>query len=98
MIQISLSDTAIILNLLVPVKVHIVNFVCLLAKQYIYRQRCLSQEINMVHFKRYLSQIESMEKYIAVKNNREYKHYLKWLIKDPSECENVNDFVLSYLQ
>ena len=58
--------------------VHINNFICLLFKQYVYRQRCLGRNLNFTDFNVYVKEIEYMEKYIATKNNSLGKHQRKW--------------------
>ena len=52
---------------------HIKNFLCLITKQYIYRQRCLQQELSVTELKHNILQIERTEKYIATKNNKNAK-------------------------
>ena len=57
---------------------HVKNFICLVTKQFIYRQRCLHKTLNFKELKAYVLNIKSMEKYIAIKNNRISKHVKKW--------------------
>ena len=57
---------------------HITNFLCLVAKQVIYKQRCLKQNLTLSVFKNHLSIIENSEKYYAVKNQKLNKHLRKW--------------------
>ena len=50
-IDIDLNVVTIILNeLCVPIS-HVGNFICLITKQYIYRQRCMKKELNFVQLK-----------------------------------------------
>ena len=48
---------------------NIKNTICLMAKQYIYRQRCLKKVINFREFKRLVFETRNIERYIAIKNN-----------------------------
>ena len=59
-------------------KFHVANFMCLIVKQYIYRQRCLRESIHFNALKLYINRIEGIEKYIAVKNDKVKKHNQKW--------------------
>ena len=56
----------------------IINFVCLLSKIYIYRQRCLKMSINLQGIKMFVSSVENLEKYIACKNGKVNQHEKKW--------------------
>ena len=73
-----LNSTKIIMNCICEKPGHIVNFMCLLLKQYIYRQRCLNVQVHFTVYKRIVQRIESIEKYIAIKNDKIYVHTLKW--------------------
>ena len=57
---------------------HVINFICLLTKQYIYRQRCLGKDLSVVHLKTIIVKTQAVEKYIAVKNSRLVVHEKKW--------------------
>ena len=67
---ITTEPIGIITNRIVPKKDHVANFVCLITKQYIYKQRCLEQELNFECLKAQIRRVESIEKYIAIKNNK----------------------------
>ena len=56
----------------------VINFLVLVTKQFIYRQRCQQKDINFPILKQIIMQIENVEKYIAVKNNRVQRHNAKW--------------------
>ena len=56
----------------------VANFLCLLTKQFIYRQRCLGEQISFPILKRYIKMIENIEKYLAVKAGRVNHHNKKW--------------------
>ena len=68
----------VLFNSLIPPKGHIVNFLCLIFKQYVYRQRCLRKPILYNQFILYVNQMENIEKYIALKNDKMNKHSAKW--------------------
>ena len=76
--NINMSSKCVILNQLVEPKYHVVNFICLLLKQYIYRKRCLKEKISFQAFKAHVTSIQNIEKYIAQKNNRMGKYRKKW--------------------
>ena len=67
----------IIQNRIVQERDSIANFVFLIAKQYIYRQKCIGQSLLPTLFKAYLKNIERMEKYIGIKNKTLVKHVKK---------------------
>ena len=68
----------VILNRLIKGKGKIINFICLVTKQYIYRQRCQKGNLSFVALERHIKQMENVEKYIAIKNNRLNVHVKKW--------------------
>ena len=51
----------------------------LIGKQYVYRQRCLKEPIQFQALKAQIFHIESIEKYIAIKNNRLRVHQKNWM-------------------
>ena len=57
---------------------HIKNFICLVTKQYIYRQRCLGKPLCKYELKHLIYQVKNIEKYIAVKNGRIVQFNKKW--------------------
>ena len=79
--EISLSARNIVLNAIVAKKRHIANFICLVAKQFIYRQRCLKKSIGVNIFKEHLWNIQRLEKYIAMKNGKLRVYRVKWGIE-----------------
>ena len=77
--QINFNEYTVINNLFIEKKPgHVKNLVCLIVKQYIYRQRCLHKQLNFRELKAHIVNIENSEKYIAIKNSRLYKHWQKW--------------------
>ena len=79
------------------------NFCCLILKQYIYRQRCLKQQLSFQELKTIIFNIRGIEKYIAKQNNRLTKHYNKWGGRESEEianelCRNYNDYINEYIE
>ena len=66
-VQIDLSIGSIITNRIYSKRGKVINFIVLLAKQFIYKQKCMKSNLNMWAFKRVLCHVESVEKYIAIK-------------------------------
>ena len=77
--KVCLSVDNVIKNTIVEPAGHVINFLCLLTKQYVYRQRCLKEAIHFPVLKEIIYQVENIEKYVAIKNNRLRKHRRKWL-------------------
>ena len=73
---------------------HVVNFICLITKQYVYRQRCAKEALHFPQLKAIISNVERIEKYIATKNNRLEKHYRKW---DKKECIRDQNYIREYI-
>ena len=69
----TLSKRTVIFNEFVPKGNH-VNFVGLATKQYIYKQRRLGKSLVANELINYLKRLESIEKYIAQKNDNLQKH------------------------
>ena len=57
---------------------HIKNFLCLVPKQYIYRQRCINKELSFVELKNLFNKLEGYEKHYAIMNGKLKKHLSKW--------------------
>ena len=75
--EVALSFQNVLLNTIAS-KGNICNFVCLIIKQFIYRQRCGAHGLNFNELKGYITSIESKEKYIATKHGHLIKHEQKW--------------------
>ena len=76
--EIVLNYENIVFNKLHPDPKHVINLMCLVVKQYIYRQRCKKSQIKVQEIRNELYKIENIEKYIAVKNGHISKHNRKW--------------------
>ena len=57
---------------------HIINFICLIVKQYIYKCKCLGHVMNVNAVKSKIFEIRNMEKFYATKNNLLSKYNVKW--------------------
>ena len=80
--KVELSRKNVIFNSLVKPKRNVINFICLIFKQYVYRQRCQQKNVIFNLFKRELCRVESIEKYIAQKNCKMSIHEKKWNVVD----------------
>ena len=81
-----LSAKNIICNSLVLPKTNSVNCVCLLFKQYIYKQRCFKKDLNFQEFNQMVNTVRNIEKYNAIRQGKLNVHNLKWC-GDTPECE-----------
>ena len=102
--QTNLTPKQIILNKIAEPSGHVANFICLLTKQYIYSHRCLKRETTFNGLKAKIREIENIEKYIAVKNNREKIHQNKWAIcpsrrmqSNQGQDPNLQGFIEQYI-
>ena len=77
-IRVDLNARNVILNRIVTKKYHVVNFICLITKYYIYSQKCLQKSISFQGVKSQIQHIENLEYYIAVKNSKVIRHNKKW--------------------
>ena len=97
-LRVNLSVVNVMLNEVAP-KGSVINFLCLIIKQYVYSQRCLKKELSFYEIKSRLKNIECIEKYIAVKHEKLVKHVKKW--SKPSVnimCQtNLSEFVEEYI-
>ena len=79
----------------------IANMICLIVKYYLYRIRCMGENLNVCAFEREISSIHNIEKYIAVKNDKLFKHQKKWWSTSDNEGgtelnNNMSNFVMEY--
>ena len=92
----SFNDTKVILNARnvicnsIAPKYNVKNFLCLIFKQYIYRQRCFVKDLSFHEYKVLVYQICNIEKYTAMKNNRYSFHVKKW--SQPNPHEFITDY------
>ena len=76
--SIQVTKATILLNTVDKNASNIANFLALLLKQYLYRQRCGKKRLQFKEFIAYVKEVEHTEKYIAIKNNKLSKHAKKW--------------------
>ena len=80
-------------------KRHVANFICLITKQFIYRQRCLGGNLHFPVLKNNIGETQRIEKYIAMKNGKIAQHNRKWCIQMSNDCvTQISDIVQEYLQ
>ena len=97
--QITFDMDTVMWNLIIPCKPqHVKNFLCLVTKQYIYKKRCLQQNVNFQELRQTIVQIRSIEKFTAVKNNRLKKHCIKWGQTVEQEQEDPNEIINSCIE
>ena len=72
------------------------NFLCLVCKQYIYRQRCFKVSVKFHELKELILKLHNMEKYIATKNNKLTIFYKKWYDKVPEDLVNREPYESEY--
>ena len=95
-VEIQVTIYNIVFNTIVNPKKHVANFLCLVTKQFIYAQRCLKRPIHYYILKAQFQKIESIEKYIAIKNRKLHLHNRKWKLPTDASTENISDFIVSY--
>ena len=88
---ITLSVDKVILNCIVEDARSVKNFICLMLKQYIYRQRCLQKAPTYQEFISITEKVRNVEKYIAIKNNKLSKHCMKWNCDDVAEAQQFEE-------
>ena len=78
-LSLNINPSNIIFNRIAESRCHVANFICLIAKQYIYATRCLGNQLSFNVLKGHIVKLEQIEKYIAIKNNRLAVHQKKWV-------------------
>ena len=76
----------------------IVNFACVYIKQYIYRKRCAQESLNLQEAMYSFKNIQSIEKYIAVKNGHLEKYQSKWGPTDGEKYIDIQSFIQLYVE
>ena len=95
-LQINFGVENVLFNKIINRRSNIKNMICLSAKQYIYRQKCISEPLNSIQFCKEVKLSEKYEKYYAIKNNNLHKHMAKWYGKDQNRT-NTQNFIEQYL-
>ena len=75
---IDLSNINIMLNRIVVKRSDVCNLLCLIIKQYVYKQRCLNFKLSEHEVRQIFRKYKNIELYIAQKNNNLVKHKRKW--------------------
>ena len=76
------------------------DLICIITKQFIYKQRCLGQELHFSILKKDIESIRRIEKYIAQKNDRMSVHQTKWncnIQQSSRPSLNIDDYIESYI-
>ena len=68
----------ILYNLVHPKCTHIINFIVLMAKQYIYRCKCMNKKLNMLEFSQEINFIKEIEFYNAQTLKQQIFNKCKW--------------------
>ena len=76
--NINITPVNVILNQISSNKKDVMNFICLLLKQYVYRCRCMREQLSFIQFKQHVIKIRSYEKLNASLSNKLVFHYQKW--------------------
>ena len=94
----------ILFNSIVNKSRNVVNFICLIVKQFIYKQKCLNEQLHFPLVKDVIKSTENIEKYIAIKNGKLSLHQRKWEYRKETGNTNrnvngndINNFVYQYL-
>ena len=77
-IELAFTDANIIYNLVHPKPGHIMNFIVLLGKFHIYRNKINKCTANYTEFHCEIKFIEQIERYNAQVNNNAHRHHSKW--------------------
>lgn len=91
----------ILLNTVHPKSSHIINFVVLITKQYIYRQRCANRVLYSQLLIKEIKNIMLIEQNIAKSKNKLKRHFEKWSPLFPeleSELEVQDNYISNYIQ
>ena len=94
--EVCILESNIILNRIS--RLEVINFICLIVKQYVYQNRCLGKDLHIVEVKKVVTSIRCIERYIAIKNNKLPIHDKKWrgdLISAGSN--NIDQEVIQYV-
>ena len=76
----------------------VVRNVILIAKQYLYRQKCLNKSISVHELRRLVHSTKNMDKYYAIKNNLIPKFVKKWAIYDKYDAAHKQEFLTEYME
>ena len=74
----SLEKSDIICNSIAEPRQNVKNFICLIAKQYIYRQRCFGHTLQIAELIALIQRVKNIEKYNAIRKGNLIYHVKKW--------------------
>lgn len=86
------SAENILSNVVYPKPSHVINLIVLVAKQFIYRQRCQKKTPYAEVFLRELEQIYNIEFRIAYNTGKMRRHYKKWCVIKQELTEKLDNF------
>ena len=100
-IQIDVTDIEkVLFSNLVSKRSHVINFLCIIIKQYIYRQKCQQKALSFSEVKGVFNSIQNVEKYIAIVKGNLNVHLSKWLLQPVGVLLNnnneLNEYVIQY--
>ena len=94
---VELTEEKIITNVFCKPRNHVVNFIGLLLKQYIYSKRCMKSDLKFEFFLQHLYKIKNIEKYIALKNANDKVYQKKWeKTSIANEKVSIENFIMEY--
>ena len=98
--EVHLEKRNIIFNRIANNPQHVINFVCLIVKQYIYKQRCLGERIRVHQIRELVHRVQNYEKFYARKNNNLRKFCSKWKVfNDPDiVISSANQLTYEYIK
>ena len=94
----SLSFENLLLNSMHQKPQHVINFIFLVAKQYLYASRCLKQTPSTHALEARIEKYRNIEYYNAIKSNNVLRHLKKWNLYKKSENGSIDDYVIEYIE
>lgn len=98
------SEENILFNLVHPKESHVINFIVLITKQYIYRQRCAGRQLYSNLLIKEIENIQQIEYEIAKSKGKLRSHLNKWaglhvqLTTSQNDINAEQDYIQLYLQ
>ena len=94
-VKVKINQQNMVTNRVVQKISSVINLICLITKQYIYRQRCMGGSLNFPMLKNQINMIENLEKYVATKNDKLLKHEAKWKCVEVTNVQSANNRSMS---
>ena len=101
--QLKLTKENVLLNRIMLPPAHVFNFICLIAKKYMYTQRCKQKPMSKQALTMLVEKFKRYELYYAKKHDKSKIHCKKWLIHDSTNRVIHNgtnletNYVLQYI-